>query len=145
MSRLVRGHRRGEGTDLSNFFTNVWPQLSEVAEKLWSGPVPRGGLDLLDGRQRRLRQHRCRLISQGVPVANIGAMIYVPDASHASFATWRKNSWCPGDQYWRHNVENGEHAGLEQAAAAGFEWAQEARDAASARRAQPLQTPFDAF
>jgi hypothetical protein len=135
---------RGEGTDLSNFFTNVWPQLTEVAEKLWSGPMPRGGLDLLEGRQRRMRQHRCRLISQGVPVANIGAMIYVPDASHASFATWRKDSWCPGDQNWRREVGE-EHGTLEQAAAAGYEWAQQARDAAVMRRAQTLKTPFDSF
>ena len=105
--------------------------------------MPRGGLDLLEGRQRRMRQHRCRLISQGVPAANIGAMIYVPDASHASFATWRKGSWCPGDQNWR-RIEVGEERGtLEQAAAAGYEWAQQARDAVAMRRAQTFKTPFD--
>ena len=85
-------------TDLSNFFTAVWPQLTMVAERLWSGPSPPGGLDLLSGRKWRLRRHRCRLVSRGVPVGGIGAMIYTPDASHASFATWRESAWCPGDE-----------------------------------------------
>lgn len=90
-----------------------------------------------------MRQHRCRLISQGVPVANIGAMTYVPDASHASFATWRKDSWCPGDQTWRRTHVTDEHGTLEQAAAAGYEWAQQASDAADAQRARKFETPFD--
>ena len=56
-ARIVGGEACmwGESTDLSNFFTTVWPDLTAVAERLWSGPSPPGGLDLLDaGGHRRL-------------------------------------------------------------------------------------------
>ena len=86
----------GEGIDRGNFFTSAWPDLTAVAERLWSPKVPQGGLDLLDGDRRRLRVHRCRLASRGLPLAPMSA-VYVPDASHASFARWRKDQWCDGD------------------------------------------------
>ena len=83
--------------DATNIFLSVWPDLTQIAERLWSPKSPEnGGLDLLDGRQRRLRLHRCRLASRGVPVAPMSA-VYVPDASHASFATWREYQWCQSD------------------------------------------------
>ena len=85
----------GEGVDATNLFGMVWPSLTQVAERLWS--EPRNGLDLLSGRRRRLRLHRCRLLSRKLPLAPMAA-IYLPDASHASFATWREWSWCPGDE-----------------------------------------------
>lgn len=125
-------------TDLSNFFTSVWPQLTMVAERLWSGPSPPGGLDLLTGRKWRLRRHRCRLVSRGVPVGGIGAMIYTPDASHASFATWRESAWCPGDENWRQVSLD-----VQRDASEGMEWAAEALRAAERARARAVSTPFD--
>ena len=87
----------GESVDAANFFNTVWPQLTQIAERLWSPKLPRnGGLDLLSGRRRRLRIHRCRLLSRRIPVPPLSS-IYLPDASHASFATWREYQWCPGD------------------------------------------------
>ena len=87
----------GESVDATNFFRTVWPALTQVAERLWSPErPPHGGLDLLSGRRRRLRVHRCRMLSRKLPVPPMAA-VYLPDASHASFATWRKYQWCPGD------------------------------------------------
>ena len=89
----------GEDKDRGNLFTTLWPDLTSVAERLWSPKAPQGGLDLLDGDQRRLRVHRCRLASRGLPLAPMSA-VYVPDASHTSFARWRKYQWCDGDQHF---------------------------------------------
>ncbi len=87
----------GEGVDATNFASTVWPALTQVAERLWSTKEPpHGGLDLLSGRRHRLRVHRCRMLGRKLPVPPMSA-VYMPDASHASFATWRKYSWCPGD------------------------------------------------
>ena len=135
----------GEGTDKTNFFANVWPDLTMVAEKLWSGPSPEGGLDLLDGRKRRLRQHRCRLVSRGVPMPGVGSEIYAPDASHASFSTWRESQWCPGDESWGAGSGNGVTApgAVERAAAEGEHWAAEALAASARARARRVGTPFD--
>lgn len=89
----------GEGVDRGNFFTSAWPDLTAVAERLWSPKNPQGGLDLQDGDQRRLRLHRCRLASRGLPLAPMSS-VYMPDASHASFARWRQYQWCEGDQHF---------------------------------------------
>ena len=35
-----------------------------------------------------------------LPVRLPPSVIYDPDASHASFATWREYSYCPGDENW---------------------------------------------
>jgi hypothetical protein len=80
-ARIVGGEACmwGEGTDLSNVFTNLWPSTTMVAERLWSGPAPQGGLDLLYGDKRRLRKQRCRLVAAGLPVASVGNGIYDPD------------------------------------------------------------------
>ena len=169
----------GEGTDLSNFFTavrfspsfallllllqctsspfrairQVWLDLTAVAEKLWSGPAPAaGGLDLLAGDKHRLRAHRCRLVGMGLPVSSVGSVIYDPDASHASFATWRKWQWCDGDQNWGLGHGRGGGGGVDsdvlafdvdRAAAAGMEWALDAAAAARKARARQVSTPFD--
>ena len=132
----------GESVDLSNIFTTVWPSLTLVAEKLWSGPSPQGGLDLLDGRKRRLRRQRCRLVSRGLPVPIVASGIYAPDPSHASFATWRDYQWCPGDEHW--GAAGGLAPGVDAAAAArSAHWANAAVEAAGVARARPLVTPFD--
>ena len=75
-ARIVGGEACmwGEGTDVSNVFSNIWPDLTMVAERLWSGPNPPGGLDLLSG--NRLRKKRCRLVAAGLPVASVGNGIY---------------------------------------------------------------------
>lgn len=81
----------GEGTDRTNLFSTIWPDLTGVAERLWS---PRQGtFNLLDGRMRRLRLQRCRLLSRGVLLSPMSA-IYLPDASHTSFHTWREYQTC---------------------------------------------------
>ena len=85
----------GESVDGTDFVRTVWPSLTMVAERLWSSNRT-GQLDLLTGRRRRLRVHRCRMLSRGIPVPPMAA-VYMPDASHTSFATWRKYQWCPGD------------------------------------------------
>ena len=97
-ARIIGGEacQWGEGVDATNIFLSVWPDLTMVAERLWSPKKPQGGLDLLDGRQVRLRLHKCRLRSRGVAVAP-SSMLYAPDASHASFATWRRWQWCGAD------------------------------------------------
>jgi hexosaminidase len=133
----------GEGTDKTNFFAHVWPDLTMVAEKLWSGPTPQGGLDLLDGRKRRLRQHRCRLVSRGVPMPGVGSEIYTPDASHASFSTWRESSWCPGDERWGAGGGTAAPGAVERAAAKGENWVAEALVAATTARSWSVGTPFD--
>ena len=133
----------GEGTDKTNFFAHVWPDLTMVAEKLWSGPTPQGGLDLLDGRKRRLRQHRCRLVSRGVPMPGVGSEIYTPDASHASFSTWRESSWCPGDERWGAGGGTAAPGAVERAAAKGENWVAEALVAATTARSWSIGTPFD--
>ena len=64
-----------------------------------------------------------------------------PDASHASYATWREFQWCPGDENWgRQGAAGGE---TEEAAARGEGWALEAAAAAAAARGRPPTTPFD--
>lgn len=102
----------GENVDVSNFFGSVWPDLTAVAERLWSpkdgGP---GGLDLLDGERRRLRIQRCRLLARGLPVKMPGSMIYYPDASHASFELWREWQWCAGDANFAYTPTGPTHAG----------------------------------
>ena len=68
-------------------------------------------------------------------------MIYTPDASHASFATWRESAWCPGDEKWG----AGSVAGLDvqREASEGMEWAAEALRVAERARARAVSTPFD--
>eukprot|EP00041_Stephanoeca_diplocostata_P018142 m.378376 g.378376 ORF g.378376 m.378376 type:complete len:707 (+) comp20930_c0_seq1:139-2259(+) len=119
----------GEGKDVTNFFSLAWPDLSAVAERLWSSNT--ADLDLLTGRQRRLRVHRCRLVSRGVPVPPM-ACVYVPDASHASYATWRKYQYCAGDNVFGYN---GPHASADALA-----WG---RVRAAAIRTANISTPFD--
>ena len=95
--RIIGGEacQWGEGVDATNLFSSVWPDLTMVGERLWfDGDAAQ--LDLLDGIRVRLRRQRCRLVSRGVPVPTQAA-VYVPDASHASFALWRELQWCEGD------------------------------------------------
>ena len=140
--------------DATNIFLSVWPDLTQIAERLWSPKAPEnGGLDLLDGRRRRLRLHRCRLASRGVPVGPMGA-VYMPDASHASFATWREYQWCESDAgtassrapagLRRHLYGPGLSGVLGGVGAEVEAWsARHARQHRRRTRAQPL--PFDAL
>lgn len=97
-ARVVGGEacQWGESVDATNIFTSVWPDLTAVAERLWSPKKPQGGLDLYDGHRIRERLHHCRLRGRGVALAP-PSVLYEPDASHASFATWRRWLWCAAD------------------------------------------------
>lgn len=124
----------GENVDATNLFTTSWPDLTAVAERLWSPKAPQGGLDLLDGRMHRLRVHRCRLLARGVPVGPMAA-VYMPDPSHASFHTWRQYQWCPADaSFW---ADDGRLPRLD---AESESWASRR---AGAVRAAEVRRPFD--
>ena len=68
-------------------------------------------------------------------------MIYTPDASHASFATWRESAWCPGDEKWGAGSVAALDVQREESEA--MEWAAEALRAAERARARAVSTPFD--
>jgi hexosaminidase len=62
-ARIIGGEacQWGEGVDATNLFTSLWPDLTMVAERLWTSVDNKEDLDLLDGNKLRLRRQRCRL------------------------------------------------------------------------------------
>lgn len=72
---IMGGHASmwGERVDASNFMERVWPRASAVAERLWSGSLPKAYHDMIAGNvEDRIAQFRCFMVLRGVSAAPVG-------------------------------------------------------------------------
>lgn len=71
---ILGGHASmwGERVDATDFMERVWPRASAVAERLWSGSVPKSYHDQLEETvEDRIAAFRCFLVLRGVSAAPI--------------------------------------------------------------------------
>ncbi|KAL3860369.1 hypothetical protein ACJMK2_010505 [Sinanodonta woodiana] len=61
-----------EYIDNENLMTTLWPRASAAAERLWSHKDVRD----LENAATRLQEHRCRMLSRGLPVGQISGPDY---------------------------------------------------------------------
>jgi len=68
---VLGGHASmwGEHVDENNFFSLVWPRLSAVAERLWTGNRFSGRTD--EHVEQRLHQFRCKMVQLGIPATPV--------------------------------------------------------------------------
>jgi hexosaminidase len=66
----------GEYIDNTNVLIKMWPRASAVAERLWSDK----SITSIPKAERRLKQHRCRMDSRGIPAEpNLGPDFCMPE------------------------------------------------------------------
>jgi len=71
---VIGGHASmwGERVDATDFMMRVWPHASAVAERLWSGSLPKSYHDVLSKTvEERLVRFRCFMVLRGVTAAPI--------------------------------------------------------------------------
>lgn len=69
----------GEYTDASNALSKTWPDAAAVAERLWSPPAHGRPAQMPAAVQRRLEEHRCRMLARGSRASPIGPGFCVAD------------------------------------------------------------------
>lgn len=74
----------GEYCDASNALSKTWPNAAAVAERLWSPPTKGRAAQEPDAVQRRLEEHRCRMLARGSTAAPIGPGYCPADPLHTS-------------------------------------------------------------
>ncbi|XP_052815618.1 uncharacterized protein LOC128242495 isoform X2 [Mya arenaria] len=62
----------GEYLDNENYMTTMWPAGSATAERLWSHKDVRD----IESAATRLQEHRCRMLSRGLPVSQMSGSDY---------------------------------------------------------------------
>ncbi|XP_021348205.1 uncharacterized protein LOC110447083 [Mizuhopecten yessoensis] len=67
-----------EYVDNENVMTTLWPRASAVAERLWSSKDVKD----VDAAGKRLSEHRCRMLSRGLPVGMISGPDYCLRRGH---------------------------------------------------------------
>ncbi|XP_069112408.1 uncharacterized protein [Argopecten irradians] len=67
-----------EYVDNENLMTTLWPRASAVAERLWSSKDVKD----VDAAGKRLSEHRCRMLSRGLPVGMISGPDYCLRRGH---------------------------------------------------------------
>jgi len=62
----------GEFTDASNALSKTWPDAAAVAERLWSPPAKGRPAQKPVEAERRLKEHRCRMLARGGRASPLG-------------------------------------------------------------------------